>query len=385
MRILYHHRTASRDGQAVHIDELIAAFGRRGHEVRIVGPTAGEGMGFGDENRLIAFLKRKLPGMIYELVELAYSCLTALRLRRQLKQFRPDFFYERYNLFSPAGAWLRRRYRVPFLLEVNAPLAEERAKYGDLKLRRLANWSQRFAWRNADRVLPVTRVLAGHVTRAGVEDARITVIQNGIDRQRFHDQIDSTARRRELGLQQKLVLGFTGFIREWHGLDEIIRTLAEMGRDDAHLLLVGDGPGRVALTELARQLGVSERVHFAGLVGRDEVAEYIACFDIALQPSVTPYASPLKLFEYMAMEKAIIAPGTPNICEVLQDGVSACLFDPADAGSMRGAINKLCNDPSLRARLAAGAKAEITRQRLTWDENAERIEQIASQLIAEMA
>ncbi|NNF67627.1 MAG: glycosyltransferase family 4 protein, partial [Gammaproteobacteria bacterium] len=120
-------------------------------------------------------------------------------------------------------------------------------------------------------------------------------------------------------------------------------------------------------------------------VGRDEVAEYIACFDIALQPSVTPYASPLKLFEYMAMEKAIIAPGTPNIREVLQDGVSAFLFDPADAGSMRGAINKLCNDPSLRARLAAGAKAEITRQRLTWDENAERIEQIASQLIAEMA
>ncbi|MDH3645293.1 MAG: glycosyltransferase family 4 protein [Gammaproteobacteria bacterium] len=385
MRILYHHRTASRDGQAVHIDELINAFERRGHELRIVGPAAGEAMGFGEENRLISLLKRSLPGVIYELLELGYSLLTAIRLRREYRKFEPDVFYERYNLFSPAGAWLRKRHRIPYLLEVNAPLAEERQKYGDLKLQRLAQWSQRYAWQNADRVLPVTRVLADHLIASDVSDKRIVVIRNGINRSRFNAQGCNIERRRELGLTDILVLGFTGFVREWHGLDEVIRALPSLGRSDVHLLIVGDGPGRAPLESLATELGLSSRVHFTGLVERHEIADYVACFDIALQPSVTPYASPLKIFEYMVLGKAIVAPQTPNIQEILVDGESARLFDPAVTGSLRDAIKDLCDDPALRQRLADGARSQIDTQQLTWDDNARRIEELTLDVIAELA
>ena len=241
MRILYHHRTASRDGQSVHIDELIDAFRRRGHEIRIVGPADEGEIEFGDENRLISGLKKSLPGAVYELLELGYSLLTAIRLRRVFRQFKPDLFYERYNLFSPAGAWIHRRYGVPHLLEVNSPLAEEREKFGDLRLRRLARWSERYAWRNADRVMPVTQVLAEHIRAVGVPDARISIIKNGINRDRFDPGTDSSGRRRELGLEGALVLGFTGFVREWHGLSEVIRELPT-------LALLGNTPWRSATT-----------------------------------------------------------------------------------------------------------------------------------------
>lgn len=380
MRILYHHRTASKDGQAVHIDELIDAFKRDGHEVRVVGPATGADMGFGGENKLISTLKKSLPGAVYELLEFGYSFLTAIRLRREYKNFKPDFFYERYNLFSPAGAWLRKRYAIPYLLEVNAPIAEEREKYGTLKLQRLAQWSQRYAWRNADRTLPVTRVLAQYLLAADIPDNKIVVIKNGINRARFCDLGDPDQRRRELGLENALVLGFTGFVREWHGLDEVIRALPQLTGRNVHLVIVGDGPGRANLESLAADLGMEQRIHFTGLVERDEIAGYVSCFDIALQPSVTSYASPLKIFEYLAMAKAIVAPRTANIEEILTDGESALLFDPTVPGSLQDAIVSLCDDEKLRDRLAASAGRQIDLQQLTWDDNARLIIELSREI-----
>ncbi len=78
-----------------------------------------------------------------------------------------------------------------------------------------------------------------------------------------------------------------------------------------------------------RRLGIASRVHFTGIVERDDVAKYVAAFDIALQPAVVAYASPLKLFEYLALGKAIVAPGQPNIREILTHEKNALLFDPA--------------------------------------------------------
>ncbi|MBT8137530.1 MAG: glycosyltransferase family 4 protein [Gammaproteobacteria bacterium] len=382
MRILYHHRTASRDGQSVHIDELIAAFRRAGHEVMIIGPSMAEEMEFGGESGLIAMLKSKLPGALYELLELAFSLLTAVRLWRAHRSFRPDLYYERYNLFSPAGAWLRGRFDVPFLLEINSPLAEERERYGSLRLKRLAKWSENYAWRRADRALPVTNVLAGYLRAAGVPDEQIVIIRNGINRARFAGARDSATTRAKLGLQDALVLGFTGFVREWHGLDEVVELLARLERSDVHLLVVGDGPGRAALEAQARELQLIERVHFTGLVDRDDVPGFTACFDIALQPSVTPYASPLKLFEYMAMGCAIVAPRTPNIEEVLDDGVSARLFDAGQTGALAAAISELCLNRQLREALGSKAAADIEAGRMTWDDNVDRITQLVHEVTA---
>ena len=89
--------------------------------------------------------------------------------------------YERYNLFLLAGVLLRRRTGIPLLLEVNAPLADERRQFGGLGLPAMADWAEGLAWRSADVVLPVTAVLAGHVRARGVPDSRIEVVPNGIN------------------------------------------------------------------------------------------------------------------------------------------------------------------------------------------------------------
>ncbi|HCY63348.1 MAG TPA: glycosyltransferase WbuB [Oxalobacteraceae bacterium] len=381
MKILYHHRTRSKDGQYVHIEEMIDALREQGHEVIIVAPPSGESEAFGSDAGLVAWLKRHLPQWFYELMELAYSLVAYRRLDKAVKQHRPDCLYERYNLFLPAGIWLKRKHKLPMLLEVNAPIFEERARYDGLSLKRLARWSQGYAWRNADYVLPVTQVLADIVADYGVERERIVVIPNGINEKRFAQAPDTETAKAALGLQGKLVLGFTGFVRDWHGLDKVIDLIAnDPPESSRYLMVVGDGPARAALEQQAKDLNISHRVNFTGIVGRDDVARYVAAFDIALQPAVVAYASPLKLFEYLALGKAIVGPAQPNLMEILMDGHNAVLFDPEHSHGLPQAISRLCSDADLRVKLGENARTTISEKYLTWRANARRAVSLFEQL-----
>jgi glycosyltransferase involved in cell wall biosynthesis len=378
MRILYHHRTASKDGQAVHIDELIGALREQGHEVRVVGPGAARDGGMGAEVGWVQRLKTVLPRAVYELMELGYSLLAYRRLKAAAREFRPDAIYERYNLFLLAGLMLKRSTGLPLLLEVNGPLVRERSQFGGLSMRRLARWTEGTAWRGADFVLPVTRVLGGEIAAYGVPEERIVVIANGINRAHFAAAPGPAEARRGLGWPDALVLGFTGFIRDWHGVDRVVRWMASpRAPANARLLVVGDGPVREQLEGLARELSLGDRVRFTGVIPRADVPRHVAAFDIALQPAVVPWASPLKLFEYLALAKAIVAPSAPNIREVLVDGENALLFDPADPRGFEDSLTRLCVDAGLRARVARAAGESIERLGLTWGHNARRVVALA--------
>lgn len=373
MKILYHHRIASKDGQNVHVEEIIHALRELGHEVRVVSPGVHDDSDFGHEGGWVSRLKAALPKAVYELMEMAYSFHAYRKLVATIREFRPDALYERYNLFLFSGIWASRRHKLPLLLEVNAPIAEERARYDGMAFKNLARRAQAYVWQRAGLCLPVTQVLAGYVERAGVPRARIEVIHNGINETHFGALPDTTAAKAKLGLSHRTVLGFTGFVRSWHGLDKIIRWMATKGREDVHLLVVGEGPARAELEALSRELGLADRVTFTGLVPRDQVPDHVAAFDVALQPAVVEYASPLKLFEYLALGQAIVAPRVPNLMEILTEDENALLFDPDTPDDLERALGRLCDDPALRQRLGQGARDTIQARGYTWRGNAERI------------
>jgi glycosyltransferase involved in cell wall biosynthesis len=380
VKILYSHRIQSHDGQGVHLESLVAALRGQGHEVLVVGPSAYAQAGFGGESKLVATVRRLLPAFAVELLELAYSIPAWRKLARAAAEFRPDLLYERYNLFYLSGAWLARRRNLPFLVEVNAPLAEERARFGNLRLKRLARWAEAYVWRRADRVLPVTEVLAGHVTAAGVPADRVVVIPNGIDLEEFPE----AAAVRQAGPDAaELILGFVGFVRDWHGLDSVVRAIAAwQGSPRLVLQVVGEGPARPGLEKLAAELGIADRVCFTGLATREEIPKLTAGFDIALQPAAVPYASPLKVAEYMAAGRAIVAPDQPNLREVLRDGETALLFAPSDKEAMWAAIRRLVEDTALRQRLGRAARADVIGCERTWAGNARRVATLAEGLRA---
>lgn len=368
MRIVFSHRVRSQDGQAVHIEELVRAFRAEGHEVLVVGPPSFNRTDFGGEGRALSSFRRSCPAAVYELLELAYNIPSVWRLWRVCRRFRPDCLYERYNLFFFGGAIVKRLSCLPFHLEVNAPLAAERAAHSGLALKRLAAMLEGWVWRSADHVYPVTGVLAEYLRGAGVASDAVTVNQNGVD---LSDYEPVQPRGAE---GPAVTLGFVGFLRSWHGLDAVIDMIAEQrGIPSLQLQIIGDGPARPALEDQVARLGIADRVTFFGLVPREEIAEVIRGFDIALQPKAVPYASPLKLFEYMALSRAIVAPDQPNIREILTDGRNALLFKPDDAVAMRQAILRLAGDQSLRASFGSAARRELIDREYTWRGNARRV------------
>jgi glycosyltransferase involved in cell wall biosynthesis len=264
------------------------------------------------------------------------------------------------------------------LLEVNAPLAEERAAFGGLALKGMARRCQAALWRGADAVLPVTEVLAGQVRATRGSGRGVHVTPNGAEPRATHPAAAARLRAR-LGLpEHAVVLGFVGFVRAWHGLAWAVEALPRLPA--AHLVVVGDGPGLAELDALARRLGVADRVRLLGRIPHDEVTAHAEAFDIALQPAATPYASPLKLFEYMALAKAIVAPDQPNLREVLADGRDALLFEPGSQATFTGALARLCGDGALRAELGAGALRRLKETPFTWSHNAERVTALARDL-----
>lgn len=374
MKFLYSHRTRAADGQWVHIEALTAALGARGHVVVMAGPDGAR------EKKLDAQdargLKTLLPAPVYECAEYGYSFPAYARLMRAARAAAADLLYERYNLFFHAGVWAKRKLGLPMLLEVNAPLAEERAAHGGLALKKFARQSEAAIWRAADAVLPVSEALAERVRAAGVSPERIEVIHNGVGED-FLKPADAEPVRARYGLGGKLVLGFTGFVRDWHGLDRAVRFLAQTERGAIHLLIVGDGPARADLAALASELGVADRVHFTGIIQREVMPAYVAAFDIALQPAVVDYASPLKLFEYMAQGRPVLAPAQANIKEVLTDGEDALLFAE---GGFDAALRALVESEELRQRLGGAARETLAGRDYTWAGNARRVEAIAERV-----
>ena len=380
MRILYAHRTRSADGQRVHIDALTKALTAQGHEVLLVGPDGAHPPGAAparlDAGAGEGGIRDLLPRFAHEAMEGGYSGLEAVRVRRAAQDFAPDIVYERYNLF--AHGVHAARLGVPWLLEVNAPLASERAAHGGLSLRGLARRSEGALWRAADAVLPVTDVLGAMIRDQGVPADRIHTIPNGVD-ERFMTPADGQSVRERYGLGDALVLGFTGFVRDWHGVEQALRWLPR--HPDAVLMVVGDGPHVAALRAEATRLGVPDRLIVTGVVQRDAVPAHVAAFDVALQPAATGYASPLKLQEYMAQGRAILACDQPNIREVVTHGEDAALFPPGDEVAMHAALDTLAADRARRDHLGAAARHTVETRDLTWAGNARRVAQIAEQLI----
>ncbi|MDC8786170.1 glycosyltransferase [Roseateles koreensis] len=374
MKILYHHRTASKDGQSTHITEMILGLRGLGTEVIECAPQVGADDAGGGSPGWVGRLKALLPRQLYELAELAYSWVAYRRLSAAIKANRPDGIYERYNLYLLAGIWAKKRFKLPLILEVNAPMAVERREYGGLSWPRLADWAELYVWKRADLLLPVTQVLADYMVEKGIDPSRIQVIPNAINLAHYQHLPSTLEAKTRLGLQDKLVVGFTGFVREWDRLDRIMVWVAKQApRYPVHLMVIGDGPARAEIEACARHLGVPDRLSFTGAVPRVEVPALSMAFDIALQTALVPYASPLCLFEYLALGKAIVAPDQPNHHEILTAGVDAVLYDPLDGNGIEKALDQLCEDPALRERVAAAAIQVIAHKQLTWSQHAARV------------
>lgn len=302
----------------------------------------------------------------------------AARALPALREFQPELLIARHSLFSVAGAELARALGLPHVLEVNAPLSEERRRYWELSLAELAERAERSAFAAADVLLAVSEAIRSYVVRQGADPGRVAVMPNGVDPRRFHPEVDPSPVRERYQLQGKLVVGFVGSLKPWHGVamlldafDGVRTILADPNHragdsartlDALHLLVVGDGPERAALEQRAHALGLGGQVTFTGLVSHDEVPHYVAAIDIAVAPYLAVdgfYFSPLKVMEYLAAGRPVVAPMLGQIPSLLRGpgAPRGLLYPPDDRRALGMALLQLARDPALRQTLGANGAA----------------------------
>jgi glycosyltransferase involved in cell wall biosynthesis len=394
VRILYHHRTRAGDAQGIHIAEIQRAFRLRGHDVREValveaGAEAKAASDGGEARGLAGLASRAaghLPLPFREGLELGYNAVAYRRLSKAIRELRPDFVYERYAANTFAGLAAARRHGVPFVLEVNSPLALEKARHDGLFFKGLTRAVERRLCTGADVTIAVTRVLAGILEAQGVPAGKVVVMPNGV-RSSFGEGGDGAAFRRAHGIPLDApVAGVVGWFRPWHDLERLVAAVASPAWREAgiHLVLVGDGPALPGLREQqAASPDLAARLVLCGAVPRQEIESALASFDVAVQPAVTPYACPMKILEYMAAGRAIVAPGSANVRELLTDGETALLCPGTEspaAEDLGRAVLALVRNPHLRARLGAAARARLHEQGWLWEENARRVEELVNQV-----
>ena len=377
MRILYHHRTLGDGAEGIHIREMISAFQELGHEVRVVALAGESNPSWEDKTSRWALVKRVIPEWSLELAEMSYNLVGVRNVSRAIKQFRPDFVYDRYNLYTNAAVKAARRAGIPSILEVNSPIAYERTHYEvhPLRFPRLANHYERKVFQSADHIFAVSTPLQEYlITETDVPAQRITVLPNGANPSHLKPSAEGEELRAKYQSAGKTVIGYVGSLRPWHGIDLLItafHALLQQHRD-LQLLIVGAGSMENALRQQTSSLGIEKEVIFAGAMDRQEVHKHLSAMDIGVSPRATSYASPMKILEYMAMGLAVVAPRMQNIIDIVCENETALLFEPDDSESLAGALQKLVTTKELIAQLGLSARAKIERQ-LNWRCNAEQV------------
>jgi glycosyltransferase involved in cell wall biosynthesis len=281
--------------------------------------------------------------------------------------------WQRHELFHGAGPRLARALGVPSVVFVPAPLVWQAKDWGVTRPG-WGRWTElageQAPLRRADVVACGSKAVAVEIRRLGIDDRRIVITPTGVDPDVFGSPADGAAVRRRLRLEGRFVAGWVGSFRKFHALDQAVDAVA--GLDDATLLLVGDGPERAHVEQLARSRGVDFRA--TGTVPHDEIPAHLAAMDVALvvaSPDRSFHYSPLKLAEYLSVGVPVIAPRAGALPAQLHDDVDALLVAPGDRAELTAALRRLRDEPETRARLSRAAREAA--HHWSWDRSAARV------------
>jgi len=377
MRILYHHRTRGQGAERVHILEIVNALRKLGNEVYILSPPGvnielSKPDADKPKKRWIKKVYDVLPQSILEILRLSYNFFVYFRLKRMVKRYGIDFIYERYAFLTWIGPYFAKKHRIPIILEVNETSGLDEVT-GQV-LVKLATKIEKKVFKMADAIVVVSDFLRQHIQKMGINKDKIYVIPNAVNLALFNPDNVKDDLKRKLNINDKIVIGFVGAFVSWNNLKLLMDIFKDVSRErsDIHLLLVGDGPLRDELERKVHQENLKDKVSFTGRVKYEDVPKFIHVMDICVIPKSNQYRSPMKLFEYMAMAKPVVAPRLEPIEKVVINNSNGLLFDVENKDSLKEAIMALVEDAPKRKEIGKMARRTV-KGNYTWENNAKGI------------
>lgn len=325
--------------------------------------------------------------------ELQLMYTFARRLRELAEQIKPDVLHAHSPVLNALPAlWVGRRLGIPVVYEVRAFWEDAAVDHGtatEWGMRyRLTRALETFAARRAGHVTTICEGLRNDLVARAIAPEKITVIPNAVDVGAFKPITDvDLSLRRKHGLEGSTVLGFIGSFYAYEGLRLVIETLPLIMQKHANVkfLLVGGGPEESALRKLTRDLGLQERVIFAGRVPNDQVHKFYGIIDLLIYARfsmrLTELVTPLKPLEAMAQGRIFVASDVGGHRELIKDGETGFLFKAGDIRSLAACVERVLSDSDARQRVRTLARRFVEQER-TWSSSVARYETIYSKLIA---
>lgn len=387
MKILYYSphpnlNLSDPSGYATHMNEIINAFEKEGHEVKRLiagGEIRNLNEGMVKPSFIKRIIKHVLPQYLWESLKDYGLIKFDKAIRKELTQlvfeFKPDIVYERFNYLQSSGSEVAKKHGIKHYIEVNSPYSFERKKYqGNSFFIKQSNKIEGQVLSDAKKVIVVSSALKNHfIEKHHLAENKFVITPNAVNLDNVKVS-DKNYREKLKYNSTDIVLGFVGSISEWHGVHLLIdlqEKLRDSGLNNIKTLVVGGGEQLDYLKHLAENREVEHLITFTGNVPHKDVYNYINCFDVALMPKSNWYGSPIKIFEYAALKKPIIAPNNVPLNDVIEHKVHAFL-SKEDVESLYHSVKQFIENTELRNQLAQEFHEKVSKEH-TWDNMAKLI------------
>ena len=269
------------------------------------------------------------------------------------------------SLNGMAAARASKETGLPWLYDLHyydedAAVDRGKTRYNSLKYRTSRKLEQSVL-EEAAKIAVISEALRDDLIRRGIPPAKIFVVPNGVDADFFQPVPPDADLTEQYGLKEKLTAGFIGSFYSYEGLEYLVDAMIILmkKRADLRLMLVGEGECEAALRQ-SIPADLQDGFIFAGKVDHDQIRRYYSVMDVLVYPRIssrlTELTTPLKPLEAMAMGKAVIASDVGGMRELIRDGVTGCLVQPASPRLLAQSLERVLDDPMSRAELSRNAR-----------------------------
>ncbi|MBN2030690.1 glycosyltransferase family 4 protein [bacterium] len=298
-----------------------------------------------------------------------------------LKNIDPDVVITRLSLLRFSAVLLCQKMGIPFVVEIdNPPIHENHTYYGKdyLHLNCFAEYIEQKNLYYADAIFVLSNVLYDYFLQKGVPEDKMFFVPNGADPDTFFPAPKDVRLTKKWGIGDELIIGWIG--SGWKWLNNMVEMVAQIlsRYRNVKFLFVGGCPDKIRLQQLSRKLKCRDHVILKGYVPHRQIPRYLSVMDIVIAPYPEMslwYPSPMKVFEYMASGKAVVASAVGQIEEIIQDGYNGYLFHSNDLDDLVHKVVNLIQSPDLLKKIGNNARKTIL-EKYTWKHHAQTIESI---------
>ena len=321
------------------------------------------------------FLQWPLENMPHTGGGILFQFFLKRRLRHLVSILKPDVIHAHTPWLSARPAFdvaqeqgIRFVYEVRGFWEESSVAGNSRYKHGWRYRRIISN--EDYLLQRTKHIVAISQGIKNNLAEKELGNKEnIVVVPNGVDTTLFKPRSKNKKLIHEYNLNGKVVIGYISSLRKLEGIDTLIRALLHMNNNSI-VMIVGDGPEKSKLSNLAKEIGLADRVIFTGRVPHDEVFDYYSIIDIFTIPridaKVCHIVTPLKPLEAMAMGKCVLASRVGGLTEMISDGETGLTFEPENDEDLAKKLNLLINNEDLRKSLGQTA-VEFVKKERNWD------------------